>query len=94
MFLPISGMAAQFAIQPGWSIGPIAKGCAGRDAQYASRYFHSQPGEVSQFHEFGGLGIGLSQAVEGLADRQHVLCRVVDGRRSFSTALAVAPLVV
>src|SRR5262245_56228960 len=65
--------------QPGAGVNPVAFDRAGRQAEQFGGLFHRQLGEVTQFHEFGQLGVGLGKLAQGFVEgQQAVIGRQLD----------------
>src|SRR6266545_269591 len=64
---------AKFFQQPGTGIGPDLIGLARRDAEETRGLGVAEPREVTELDEFGSVGVGQGQFVEGLVQRRQQL---------------------
>src|SRR5262249_61305168 len=91
---PPRSAAADFGLEPGPGIGPVAVGGGRGDAQHLGGLLAGQAGKVAQLDELRLLGIDRGQLLEGLVEGEQLVVRLGcgDGLEGLSSQVAAALL--
>ena len=66
-------LIAEFAIEPGTGVVPIANGGCPRDSEHGGGLLNGESGEVSELHEFRLDGLFLGETLKGVVQGQEVV---------------------